>query len=88
MPTCASPAVLQLGSSAAPSRNTSDQVEVRKTLRGSGESARTVVEAAWVPVGSLVGWLMVGELEPEWIGGPMYAGFLCHARFGSRALSS
>jgi hypothetical protein len=36
---------------------------------------------AWVPVGSFVGWLMVGELEPEWIGGPLYAGFLCGAIF-------
>jgi hypothetical protein len=24
---------------------------------------------------------MVGELEPEWIGGPLYAGFLCGAMF-------
>jgi hypothetical protein len=41
--------------------------------------------AAWVPVGSLAGWLMVGELEPEWIGGPLYAGFLCGAMFSSVA---
>jgi len=39
--------------------------------------------AAWVPVGALVGWLMVGELEPEWIGGPLYAGFLCGAMFSA-----
>ena len=37
--------------------------------------------AAWVPVGSLAGWLIVGEMEPEWIGGPLYAGFLCGATF-------
>jgi len=37
--------------------------------------------AAWVPAGSLVGSLIVGELEPEWIGGPLYAGFLCGAMF-------
>src|SRR5262245_14622747 len=37
--------------------------------------------AAWVPVGALVGSLIVGELEPEWIGGPLYAGFLCGAMF-------
>jgi len=39
--------------------------------------------AAWVPAGALVGWLMVGELEPEWIGGPLYAGFLCGAIFSA-----
>ena len=39
--------------------------------------------AAWVPVGLLAGWLMVGELEPEWIGGPLYAGFLCGAMFSA-----
>jgi hypothetical protein len=41
--------------------------------------------AAWVPVGSLAGWLMVGELDPEWIGGPLYAGFLCGAMFSAVA---
>ena len=41
--------------------------------------------AAWVPVGSLAGWLIVGELEPEWIGGPLYAGFLCGAMFSTVA---
>lgn len=41
--------------------------------------------AAWVPVGSLAGWLMVGELEPEWIGGPLYTGFLCGAMFSAVA---
>jgi hypothetical protein len=28
---------------------------------------------------------MVGELEPEWIGGPLYAGFLCGAMFSAVA---
>jgi hypothetical protein len=37
--------------------------------------------AAWVPAGSLAGWLIIGEMEPEWIGGPLYAGFLCGATF-------
>ena len=37
--------------------------------------------AAWVPVGALAGWLIVGEMEPEWIAGPLYAGFLCGAIF-------
>jgi hypothetical protein len=41
--------------------------------------------AAWVPVGSLAGWLIVGELEPEWIGGPLYAGFLCGVIFSAVA---
>jgi hypothetical protein len=41
--------------------------------------------AAWVPVGSLAGWLIVGELEPEWIGGPLYAGFLCGGIFSAVA---
>jgi hypothetical protein len=41
--------------------------------------------AAWVPVGSVVGWMIVGELEPEWIGGPLYAGFVCGAVFASVA---
>jgi len=36
---------------------------------------------AWVPVGSLAGLLIEGELEPEWTGGPLYAGFLCGAMF-------
>lgn len=41
--------------------------------------------AAWAPVGALAGWLIVGELEPEWIGGPLYAGFLCGAMFSAVA---
>jgi hypothetical protein len=41
--------------------------------------------AAWVLVGSLAGLLIVGELEPEWIGGPLYAGFLCGAIFSAVA---
>jgi hypothetical protein len=41
--------------------------------------------AAWVPLGSLAGTLIVGELDPEWIGGPLYAGFLCGAIFSGVA---
>lgn len=40
---------------------------------------------AWVPVGALAGGLIVGELEPEHIGGPLYAGFLCGALFSAVA---
>lgn len=36
---------------------------------------------AWVPVGALVGTLIVGELEPEHIGGSLYASFLCGAAY-------
>ena len=36
---------------------------------------------AWVPVGALVGTLIVGELEPEHIGGSLYASFLCGTLF-------
>lgn len=36
---------------------------------------------AWVPVGALAGGLIVGEVEPEHIGGPLYAGFLCGAAY-------
>ena len=39
----------------------------------------------WVPLGALVGSLIVGELEPEWIAGPLYAGFLCGATFSIAA---
>jgi hypothetical protein len=41
--------------------------------------------AAWAPVGAVSGWLVVGELEPEWIGGPLYAAFLCGATFSAVA---
>jgi asparagine N-glycosylation enzyme membrane subunit Stt3 len=37
--------------------------------------------AAWVPVGVLAGALIAAEVEPEYIGGPLYAGFLCGAFF-------
>ena len=43
--------------------------------------------AVWVPVGALAGWLLVGELEPEHIGGPLYAGFCCGAIFAVVARS-
>jgi hypothetical protein len=39
----------------------------------------------WVPLGVLAGWLVVGEAEPEWIGGPLYAGFLCGTIFAAVA---
>jgi len=35
----------------------------------------------WVPGGVLVGRLIVGEVEPEWVGAPLYAGFLCGVSF-------
>ena len=38
---------------------------------------------AWVPVGALAGGLIVGELEPEHSGGPLYAGFLCGAGYSA-----
>lgn len=41
--------------------------------------------AVWVPGGALVGALIVGELEPEWIGGPLYASVLCGATFSAVA---
>ena len=39
----------------------------------------------WVPLGVVAGALIVGETEPEHIGGPLYAGFLCGALFSSVA---
>jgi hypothetical protein len=39
----------------------------------------------WVPAGALVGTRIVGELEPEHIGGPLYAAFLCGALFSAVA---
>lgn len=41
--------------------------------------------AAWIPVGVIVGFMIVGEAEPEHIGGPLYAGFLCGALFSAVA---
>ena len=41
--------------------------------------------AAWLPVGMVGGALVVGELEPEHIGGPLYAGFLCGSVFSAIA---
>ena len=38
--------------------------------------------AAWLPVGMIAGALLVGELEPEHIGGPLYAGIPCGAITG------
>jgi hypothetical protein len=39
--------------------------------------------AAWVPVGVVAGRLIVGELEPEHIGGSLYAGFVCGTIFSA-----
>jgi len=41
--------------------------------------------AVWVPAGAVVGSLMVGEMEPEHIGGSLYAGFLCGSVFSAVA---
>jgi hypothetical protein len=56
---------------------------MKNSLTRFGRAALTGVAwaAAWVPIGAIVGWLIVGELEPEWIGGPVYAGFLCGVIF-------
>ena len=35
----------------------------------------------WVPIGMVAGRLIVGELEPEHVGGPLYAGLLSGAMF-------
>jgi len=40
---------------------------------------------AWVLAGLLPARLIVGELEPEHIGGPLYAGFICGAIFSELA---
>ena len=39
----------------------------------------------WVPVGMAAGSVIVGELEPEHIGGPLYAAFLCGSIFSAVA---
>ena len=41
--------------------------------------------AVWVPAGMIVGALIVGELEPEHIGGPLYTGVVCGAIFAAVA---
>jgi len=41
---------------------------------------------AWVPVGILVARMIVdGDLDPEHIGGPLYAGFVCGVVFSAVA---
>ncbi|HYN09715.1 MAG TPA: hypothetical protein VES67_20200 [Vicinamibacterales bacterium] len=40
---------------------------------------------AWVLAGLLPARLIVGELEPEHIGGPLYAGFICGTVFSELA---
>src|SRR5262245_6125133 len=56
---------------------------MKKGLRRIGRAALMGLAwaVAWVPAGALVGTLMVGEMEPEHIAGPVYAGFLCGAIF-------
>ncbi len=39
----------------------------------------------WLPAGLVGGPLVAGELEPEHIGGPLYAGFICGAIFSELA---
>jgi len=41
--------------------------------------------AVWIPVGVVAARFIVGELDPEHIGGPLYAGFLCGAIFAAVA---
>lgn len=41
--------------------------------------------ALWVPVGLVGARMTVGELDPEHIGGPLYAGFLCGSVFSAFA---
>jgi hypothetical protein len=41
--------------------------------------------AVWVPAGMIGGQIVVGELEPEHIGGPLYASVLCGAIFSALA---
>ena len=38
---------------------------------------------AWLPCGVVGGPLYVGELEPEHLGGPLYAGFVCGLMFAA-----
>ena len=40
---------------------------------------------AWVPVGVVGARLLVRELDPEHIGGPLYAGFICGLIFSAVA---
>ena len=37
----------------------------------------------WVPIGMLTGRLIVGEVEPEHVGGSLYPSFLCGALFSA-----
>jgi hypothetical protein len=41
--------------------------------------------AIWVPIGSLAGTLMVGEMEPEHVGGSLYPSLLGGALFSAIA---
>jgi hypothetical protein len=39
----------------------------------------------WIPIGMIVGQRTVGEVEPEHIGGPLYAALVCGAIFSAMA---
>ncbi len=39
----------------------------------------------WIPIGALAARLIVGELDPPHIAGPLYAGFLCGTLFSGLA---
>jgi Na+/proline symporter len=39
----------------------------------------------WVPAGAAVAGLMLDELDPEHIGGPLYSGFICGSIFSAVA---
>jgi len=39
--------------------------------------------AVWAPLGMIAGRLIAGELEPEHVGGSLYAGFLCGSIFSA-----
>ena len=41
--------------------------------------------AVWVPAGVVAARFIVGELDPEHIGGPLYAGVLCGTAFAAVA---
>jgi hypothetical protein len=60
---------------------------VKKWLEGIGRAALMGLgwAVAWIPLGLIGGTLIVGEAEPEHIGGPLYAGFLCGALFSALA---